>query len=146
MIQYKATSGFIFQIFVKSQVLGLQVSISDLSTYPLTLTPYSMATIDGFFAKTNKAQGMNYLIKDADNACALLPDPNECAIIQDGNSSFYMKNVPRQLKRYHNESSVVCLLQLKQFSVQTVMSIGSTHQSRLNGIGESVVKSSSLRD
>ena len=45
--------------------------------YPLTLTPYSMATIDGFFAKTNKAQGMNYLIKDADNAYALLPDPNE---------------------------------------------------------------------
>ena len=73
VIQYKATSGFIFQIFVKSLVLGLQVSISDLMTYPLTLTPYTMATIDGFFAKPNKAQGMNYLIKDADNACALLP-------------------------------------------------------------------------
>ena len=65
-------------------------------TYPLTLTPYSMATIDGFFAKINKAQGMNYLIKDADNVCALLPDPNECALIQDGNSSFHMKDVPRQ--------------------------------------------------
>jgi len=92
--QYKVTSGFIFQIFIKSQVLGLQVSISDLMTYPLTLTPYSMATIDGFFAKTNKAQGMNYLIKDADNAYALLPDPNKCPLIQHGNSSFYMKVVP----------------------------------------------------
>jgi len=76
VIQYKATSGLISQIVVKSQILGLQVSISDLITYPLTLTPHSMATINGFFAKTNKAQGMNYLIKDVDNACALLHDPN----------------------------------------------------------------------
>ena len=60
--------------------------------------PYSMATIDGFFAKTIKAQGMNYLIKDVDNACALLPDPNECALMQDGNSSFYMKDVPQTMK------------------------------------------------
>ena len=49
------------------------------------------------------------------------------------------------IKRYHNEYSVVSLLQLKQFSVHTVMSIVSTHQSLLNGIGEGVVKSSSLR-
>ena len=55
-----------------------------------------MATIDEFFAKTNKAQGMHYLIKDAVNAYALLPDPNECALIQDGNSSFHMKVVPQQ--------------------------------------------------
>ena len=41
---------------------------------------------------------MNYLIKDADNACALLSDPNECALIQDGNSSFYMKDVPPTIK------------------------------------------------
>ena len=66
--------------------------------YPITLTSYSMATIDGCFAKTNTAQGMNYLIKDADNACTLLPDPNECALIQDGNSSFYMKFVPPTMK------------------------------------------------
>ena len=98
VIQQKATIGFIFQICVKSQVLGLHVSISDLMTYPLTLTPYSMATIDGFFAKTNKAQGMNYLIKDAVNAYALLRDPDECALMQEGNSSFYMKDVPPTMK------------------------------------------------
>ena len=67
-------------------------------TYPLTMTPYPLATIDGFFAKTNKAQGMNYLIKDADNACALLLDPNECALNQDDNSSFYMKDVSPTMK------------------------------------------------
>ena len=41
---------------------------------------------------------MNYLIKDAVNAYALLPDPNECALIQDGNCSFYMKDVPPTMK------------------------------------------------
>lgn len=46
----------------ESQVQGLQNSISELMTYPLILTPYSVATIDGFFAKTSKAKGMNYLI------------------------------------------------------------------------------------
>ena len=34
------------------------------------------------------------VLKIADNACALMPDPNECTLIQDGNSSFYMKDVP----------------------------------------------------
>lgn len=36
VIQYKATSGFIFQIFIKQQ-LKSQISISDLMTYLLTL-------------------------------------------------------------------------------------------------------------
>ena len=76
----------------------LQATAADLMIYPLNLTPYSKATIDGFFAKTNKAQGMNYLIKEADNACALLLDSNECTLIQDGNSSFYLKDVPPPMK------------------------------------------------
>ena len=106
-MQYKATSGFTFQIFVKSQVLGLQVNIAVLMTYHLTLTPYSKATIDGFFAKNNKAQGMSYLIKDAGNAYALLPDPNECSLIRDGNSSFYMKDVPPTMKTSFSTDSYV---------------------------------------
>ena len=53
-------------------------------TYPLTLTPYSISTIDGFFAKNNKAKGMNHMIQDAENA--QLPSPSQCALIQDGNS------------------------------------------------------------
>ena len=96
VIQYKATSGFIFQIFIKSQQLKSQISISDLMTYPLTLTPYSISTIDGFFAKNNKAKGMNHMIQDAENA--QLPSPSQCALIQDGNSSFYMSDVPRTMK------------------------------------------------
>ena len=53
---------------------------SDLVIYPLTLTPYSMATINRFFENTNKAQGMKYLIKDADHAH--FPSSNEYALIQ----------------------------------------------------------------
>ena len=49
---------------------------SDLMIYPLTLMPYSMA------------QGVKYLIKDTDHA--QLPGVNECALIQEGNSSFQM--------------------------------------------------------
>ena len=114
-------------------------------TYPLTLTLYSMATISGFLAKTNKAQGMNYLIKDVDNACALPPNPNECALIQDGNSSFYMKDVPPIMKTISQRIFVSLPAAADILSVQTVISIVSTHQSRLSGIGEGVVKGSSLK-
>lgn len=65
-------------------------------SYPLSSSPYSTATIDGYFAKTNKGQGINYLIKDIENA--KLPPSSECALIQDGNSSFYMKDVPHTMQ------------------------------------------------
>ena len=38
------------------------------------------------------------ILFDADNACALMHDPDECTLIQDGNSSFYMKDVPPIMK------------------------------------------------
>lgn len=95
VVHYKATSGFIFQLFVKSQVQGLQISMGDLMTYPLTLTPPSVATIDGFFAKTNKAKGMSYLTGKGDIYTSI---HENCALIQDGNSSFYMSNVPPTMK------------------------------------------------
>ena len=65
-------------------------------TYPLTLTPYCISTIDGFFAKTNKAQGMNYMIKDADKVD--IPSPGQCGLVVDGNATFYMSNVPQTMK------------------------------------------------
>lgn len=84
VVQYKATSGFLFQLFIKSQVQGLQLSISELLTYLLTMTPYSITTTDGFFAKTNKAKGMNYLINKKNERMFI---PENYALIQDGNSS-----------------------------------------------------------
>jgi len=52
---------------------------SDLIIYSPTLKPYSIATMARFFAKTNKTQGIKYMIKDADHA--QLYDPNEYALI-----------------------------------------------------------------
>ncbi|CAJ1061367.1 hypothetical protein XNOV1_A031607 [Xyrichtys novacula] len=78
VIQYKATSGFIFQIFIKSKLLPSQISISELMSCPLTVTPYSISTVAGFFAKNNKAQGMNLMIKDAENV--ELPAASQCGL------------------------------------------------------------------
>lgn len=36
------------------------------------------------------------MIKDAENT--QLPSPSQCALIQDGNSSFYMRDVPQTMK------------------------------------------------
>ncbi|CAJ1079900.1 hypothetical protein XNOV1_A042672 [Xyrichtys novacula] len=96
VIQYKATSGFIFQIFIKSQLLWSQINISELMSYPLTVTPYSISTVDGIFAKNNKAQGMNLMIKDAENV--ELPSASQCGLVVDGNATFYMSNVPQTVK------------------------------------------------
>ena len=45
---------------------GARLDLQELMSYPLTLIPYSMATADAFFAKTNKANGME-LITDVDD-------------------------------------------------------------------------------
>ena len=55
-----------------------------------------MATIDWFFAKTNKAKGMKYLINDADHA--KLPVLNEYALTQEGSSSFHGHDVTPTMK------------------------------------------------
>ena len=55
-----------------------------------------MATIGMFFAKINKQQGVKYLIKEADHA--ELPCLNDCALIQEGNSSCHMNYVSSTMK------------------------------------------------
>ena len=84
VLRYKATSGLVFKLFIKSQVMGLKLSISELMTYPLTVTPYYIASVDGFFAKTSKAQGMNYMNEKEEDA--ILPCTEVCILFQDGNS------------------------------------------------------------
>ncbi len=95
VIQYKATSSLVFQLFVQSQLLGVHVSTQELMTYPLTVTPYAISTTDGYFAKTNKAQCMNAIIKKEDDA--ELPELADTVLIVDGNASFYMREVPARM-------------------------------------------------
>ena len=108
VIQYKTTSGFIVQIFIKSQEL---ISTSDLMTYPSTLTPYSISTIDGYSAKNSKAKGMNHMIKDAENV-----------LLQPDVLSFKMETLHSARRTKDNEDFIraeVDLLQLTQYSAHS---------------------------
>ena len=55
--------------------------------YRLTPVPYSLATADGYLAKTNKAKAFCYLTKDCDDAG--IPPSGDTLTIQDGNATFY---------------------------------------------------------
>ena len=52
------------KLFLQSEMQGLQISTAELMKYPLTTTLYAIATVDGHFAKSNKAQCINKLISD----------------------------------------------------------------------------------
>ena len=68
-----------------------------LLTYPLTPVPYSLATADGFFTKTDKSKALNYFSKDVPDS-VLLP-PQDTLTVLDGNATFYWrKNVPDSFK------------------------------------------------
>ena len=41
-----------------------KVDPRDLLSYPLTAVPYSLATTDGYFAKTDKAKSYHYVTRD----------------------------------------------------------------------------------
>ena len=55
------------------------------------MTPYSMATVDSFFAKTNKAQGVKYLTK--------LPNMHSSL---EGNASVHKNDVSPAIKSVSN--------------------------------------------
>ncbi len=58
----------------------------------MTLTPYALATVDGHFAKTNKALCMNKIMSDEEDVYS--PPVDETLAIVDGNATLYMKEVP----------------------------------------------------
>ena len=76
----------------------MKVEIEDLMKYPLTPIPYSLATADCFFNKTDTFKGFHYLIKDVENSP--IPSAEKCLIIEDGNAVFhYLKGVPVNFKQ-----------------------------------------------
>ena len=50
---------------------GGKDEIENLMKYPLTPVPYSLATADGFFNKTDKSKGFHYLMNDVENVPSL---------------------------------------------------------------------------
>ena len=97
VIEYRQQGNIFLQLLIRSQE-GMKVEIEDLMKYPLTPIPYSLATADGFFNKTDKSKGFHYLIKDVENSP--IPSPETCLIIEDGNAVFhYLKEVPANFKQ-----------------------------------------------
>ena len=97
-IVYKQQGNVAFQLLVKSQQTAEKMDLRKLLTYPLVPVPYSIGLPDNFLAKTDKAKGLHYLIKDLDDA-NIPEDPKSCMIIEDGNAIFhYMKEIPRNFE------------------------------------------------
>ena len=97
VIEYRQQGNIFLQLLMRSQ-RGGRVEIEDLMKYPLTPVPYSLATADGFFNKTDKSKGFHYLMKDVENSP--MPSSETSLIIEDGNAVFhYLKEVPGNFKQ-----------------------------------------------
>ncbi|KAJ8349354.1 hypothetical protein SKAU_G00244840 [Synaphobranchus kaupii] len=62
---YQEQSNLAFQLLVKSQMLDMPINLDELMRYPpLALFLMHLASPDGYFAKTNKATILHYLLQD----------------------------------------------------------------------------------
>lgn len=68
-------------LLVKSQLLKEPLNIDELMQYSLTAVPPSLGTADGFFAKSNKASMLHFLLEDSPEE---VPYPKDAFYIQDG--------------------------------------------------------------
>lgn len=92
LIQYQEQSNLAFQLLVKSQVREEPLDLDELMCYSLSPVPHSLGTPDGFFAKTNKATMLHFLLDDKTDE---VPYPKDAIFIQDGNALFHaLTNLP----------------------------------------------------
>ena len=79
-------------LLLKSQMLDTPADLEELMHYPLSPVPHALGSPDGFFAKTNKASILSYLLQDEDKEVTY---PKDSLFIQDGNALFHMmQNLP----------------------------------------------------
>ena len=64
IIQYKEHSDLAFMLLIKSQLLDEPLDLDELITFSLTPVPYSLATANEVFAKTNKAKMLHFLLEE----------------------------------------------------------------------------------
>ena len=96
IITYKQHSSVALQLLVKSHAHG-RVNVEELMQYPLSPIPYSLGTADGYMAKTDKSKGMQFLVKDVNDAP--LPEDASTMLIQDGNALFHaMTDIPSNFR------------------------------------------------
>ena len=76
-------------LFLRSQQFEIQVNLEELIKFPLTSVPYSLATEDGFFHKTDKSEFFHHLTKGEADAerythnCYAANLTTNCRIIQE---------------------------------------------------------------
>ena len=92
LIQYKEQGDLAFQLLVKSQLNDDPIDLSELMQFSLTPIPHCLGTPDGFFAKTNKATMLHYLLTDHIDE---VPYPADAIHIQEGNALIHaLKDLP----------------------------------------------------
>lgn len=80
-------------LLIKSQLLDEPLNLDELMQYSLTPVPPSIGTPDGFFAKTNKASMLHFLLADTTEE---VPYPKDAIYIQDGMALWYVLiNLPQ---------------------------------------------------
>ena len=68
--------------------------------YPLTVVPFSLATADGYLAKTDKSKAFQHLTKDCPDAN--VPPVAEMLTVYNGNACFYcMKDIPADFSQIY---------------------------------------------
>ena len=93
LIQYSEQSNLAFMLLIKSQLLDEPLNLDELMQYSLTPVPPSLGTPDGFFAKTNKASMLHFLLADTTEE---VPYPSDAIYIQDGMALWYvLTNLPQ---------------------------------------------------
>ncbi|KAL7385243.1 hypothetical protein ABVT39_018114 [Epinephelus coioides] len=75
------------KLLVKSQMMEMPIDLDELMRYPLSPVPHALGSPDGYFAKTNKATILYYLLEDRNDEISY---PKDALFIQDGNALFHM--------------------------------------------------------
>lgn len=137
--ELKQQSGVILTLLVQIRS-KIDIGFEDLMSYPRAPVPYSIGTSDGYLARTDKAKGFIYLVKDVEAASLL--DPDSTLIIEDGNALFhYMSEVPKNFRDLCKKvylimtkrSDVVCSTDIyKPYSIK-----GMQRQRR--GVSENII-------
>ena len=86
LIQYQEQSDLAFRLLVKSQLQNVPIDLDILMGYSLAPVPHCLGTPDGFFAKTNKASMMHFMMEDHNEEVTY---PKDSMFIQDGNALFH---------------------------------------------------------
>ena len=93
VVELKQQGIIAFQLLMKCQNMDKKMDLQEVMKYQLTPVPSCLGSSDGFLGKTNKAKGMQYLLKDTFDSDQLTK--SDTLLVIDGNAMFYsMTEVP----------------------------------------------------